>query len=98
MATYQVTGSWNGGHQAEVTVMNHGASALSGWGVNWTVPSGQTINSVWNGTLSQSSGQATVRNVDWNAQVSPDGTRSFGMSVNSPGTNPAVPTLTCNSP
>lgn len=97
-ASYRVTGSWNGGHQAEVTISNPGSSALSGWRANWTVPSGATINSVWNGTLSQSGGQATVRNVEWNAQVSPSGTRAFGMSVNAPGSSPTIPAITCSSP
>ncbi len=99
MAEYVVTNSWNGGYQAEVTVMNHGTTPLSGWRVSWNIPSGQTINSVWNGTLTQSGTQATVRNVDWNAQVAPDGRRSFGLSANAQGTgSPAQPTVTCQSP
>jgi chitin-binding protein len=98
MALYQVTGSWNGGHQAEVTVMNHGTAPLSGWRVSWTLPTGQAINNVWNGTLTQSGGQASVRNAGWNAEVPPDGTRTFGLTATSPGTSPAVPAVTCSSP
>lgn len=98
MATYEVTNSWDGGYQAEVTVMNHGTAPLSGWRVGWTIPSGQTISSVWNGTLTQSGSQATVRNADWNATVAPDGERTFGLAATAPGSSPAQPTLTCQSP
>lgn len=98
MATYEVTNRWNGGYQAEVTVMNHGTTALSGWRVGWTIPSGQTINSVWNGTLTQNGSAATVRNVDWNATVAPNGEQTFGLAASAPGSSPAQPTLTCSSP
>lgn len=98
MASYSVTSTWNGGYQAEVTVMNHGTAPLAGWRVSWAIPSGQTINSVWNGALTQSGTQATVRNVGWNAEVAPDGTQSFGLSANAPTSSPAVPAVTCSSP
>lgn len=99
MAHYNVTSTWDGGYQADVVVMNHGSTPLSGWTVKWTLPSGQTLNSVWNGTLTQSGSAVTVRSVDWNAQVPADGERSFGLSANSPGTSPAHPMdLTCTSP
>lgn len=98
-AQYDVTDTWNGGYQANVAVMNRGTTPLSGWTVKWTLPSGQTLNSVWNGTLSQSGSAVTVRNVDWNTQVPANGERSFGLSANSPGTSPAYPMdLTCTSP
>lgn len=98
MATYNITNSWQGGYQAEVTVMNHGTTPLTGWHVDWTVPAGQTINSVWNGALTVNGTTATVRNADWNGTVAPDGSQSFGLSANAPAGSPAQPTLTCSSP
>ncbi len=98
MAEYRVTQTWPGGYQAEVTVMNHGTAALSGWRVGWAIPSGQTVASVWHGTLTQSGAQASVRNADWNATVAPNGTRTFGLSATAPAGSPAQPMLTCQSP
>jgi predicted carbohydrate-binding protein with CBM5 and CBM33 domain len=95
MAMYEVTNAWNGGYQATVTVMNHGTAAYRGWQAGWTLPAGQTIGSVWNGTLSQSGSTVTVRNADWNGAVAPDGTTTFGLVVNASGSNPAQPSLTC---
>jgi chitin-binding protein len=98
MAEYRITNAWQGGYQAEVTVMNHGTAPLTGWRVQWTVPNGQSINSVWNGTLTTTGSLAVVKNVDWNATVAPDGTKSFGLSANAPSGSPAQPTVSCSSP
>jgi predicted carbohydrate-binding protein with CBM5 and CBM33 domain len=96
-ATWAFTGSWNGGYQAEVTVRNPGTTTLNGWRVGWTIPSGTTINSVWEGTLQPGGGgtQATVTNASYNASVAPNTTRKFGLTANGPAT---APTLTCSSP
>jgi chitin-binding protein len=98
MAEFAVTSAWQGGYQAKVTVMNHGTAAFSGWQVNWTLPSGQTIANLWDGALSLSGSAVTVRNAEWNRAVAPDATTTFGLLVNVPGTNPAQPSLTCQSP
>ncbi len=94
-ATLAVTGTWPGGFQAEVTVQNPNTTALSGWTVNWLLPSGQTIDSVWNGTLSLNGDLATVRNADWNRAVAAGGSTTFGLTGSGP---PTVPTMTCASP
>ncbi|TDV44760.1 lytic polysaccharide monooxygenase auxiliary activity family 9 protein [Actinophytocola oryzae] len=97
-ASWAVTGSWNGGYQAEVTVRNPGTTTLSGWRVGWSIPSGTTINSVWNGTLTTDSlgTQATVSSVGWNGSIAPNTTRSFGLTANS--SSSTAPPLTCSSP
>ena len=52
MAVYRVVGTWNGGFQGEVTIMNHGSRTYGGWVASWTLPSGQQLNQVWNGAMS----------------------------------------------
>jgi len=94
MAMYEITQTWNGGYQATVTVMNHGTTPYSSWQVGWTLPAGQTIGSVWNGTLSQSGSAVTVRNANWNGQVAADGQTAFGLVVNTTGGS-AAPSPTC---
>ncbi|WP_206789910.1 lytic polysaccharide monooxygenase [Amycolatopsis sp. MtRt-6] len=94
MAMYEITNSWSGGYQASVTVMNHGTTAYNSWQVGWTLPAGQTIGSVWNGTLSLSGSAVTVRNANWNGRIAADGTTTFGLTVNTTGGN-AAPSPTC---
>ncbi|WP_433179415.1 lytic polysaccharide monooxygenase auxiliary activity family 9 protein [Actinoallomurus sp. CA-150999] len=94
-ATFKTISSWSGGYQAEVTVSNPGTTTLNGWTVSWIVPSGQTINSLWNGTLTMSGDLATVRNVDYNRNVAVGASTTFGLVANGTATTPS---LTCTSP
>jgi endo-1,4-beta-xylanase len=96
-ATYRVTGQWNGGYQGEVTVRNDSSATLSGWTVKWTLASGQTVNNVWNGTLTTSGQNVSVRNASYNGSVAAGGTTTFGFLGSSTGSNP-VPTAVCTTP
>lgn len=95
MAMFAVTNAWSGGYQATVTIMNHGTAAYAGWLAGWTLPAGQKIASVWNGTLSQAGNVVNVRNTGWNGTIAPDGETTFGLVVDAPGANPAQPSVTC---
>lgn len=92
-ATYRTTSQWSGGFGAEVTV-RAGNSAISGWTVNWTWSSGQTIGSSWNATVTASGSSVTATNVSYNGRLSANGSTSFGF--NGSGTSTA-PTLTCTA-
>ncbi|GAA2522741.1 cellulose binding domain-containing protein [Winogradskya humida] len=90
-ATYRVTSSWQGGFQAEVTVTN-GPAATTAWTVGWTLPSGQDVTQVWNGTLTKSGAAVTVRNAAYNGTLAANATTTFGLT----GTGAAtVPATTC---
>ncbi|WP_199517203.1 cellulose binding domain-containing protein [Nucisporomicrobium flavum] len=90
-ATFKVVNTWQGGFQADATVTNTGTAATTGWRVSWTLPSGQTISQVWNGTLSTSGGTATVTNASYNGALAPGAGTTFGMLVNgNAGTTPAL--------
>ncbi|WP_262699383.1 MULTISPECIES: lytic polysaccharide monooxygenase auxiliary activity family 9 protein [Streptomyces] len=80
-ATQKVTSTWNGGYQAEVTVSNSGATPISSWMVDWTVPSGQRIDSVWNGKLTTTGSSASVTNADWNGSLAAGASTTFGYAA-----------------
>jgi hypothetical protein len=95
-ATYAQAGSWGSGYQGTVTVRNGGSAAINGWTVRMTMPSGQSVTQLWNGTLSGSSGTVTVTNAAYNGSVGAGGTTSFGFIANGSGT--AAPSaLTCTT-
>ncbi|MEE1751946.1 lytic polysaccharide monooxygenase auxiliary activity family 9 protein [Streptomyces sp. SP18CS02] len=99
MAVYTVTSSWSGGFQGSVEVMNHGTTARDGWAVKWTPGAGTRVSSLWNGGLSTGSdGSLTVRNVDHNRTIPPDGSVTFGFTATSTGNNLPVGSLTCVNP
>nr|WP_239103204.1 cellulose binding domain-containing protein [Actinoplanes siamensis] len=90
---YRVVNSWQGGFQADVTVSNTGSAAATGWRVSWTLPSGQTISQVWNGSLTVTGGTATVTNAAYNGSVAPGAGATFGLIAS--GSATATPALTC---
>lgn len=94
-AQYRVTNSWPGAYQAEVTVRNTDQRTVTGWTVTWTLPTGQQVGSLWNGSLTQQGTTVTVANADWNAILKPGGTATFGLITSG---EPAQPALTCTSP
>lgn len=95
-ARYEVTNSWPGGYQAEVTVRNTSPRGLTGWTVTWQPPAGHTIGNLWNGTLTQNATAVTVTNAGHNAVLATGATTSFGFVAAGP--EPARPAVTCSAP
>ncbi|MCG5435191.1 GH12 family glycosyl hydrolase domain-containing protein [Micromonospora foliorum] len=77
--------SWNNGFTADVQITNTGSSAINGWTLTYSLPSGQQVTSAWNATVSQSGSTVTARNVGHNGSVAPGGTASFGYQGNLSG-------------
>ncbi|MBB5800986.1 endo-1,4-beta-xylanase [Saccharothrix ecbatanensis] len=96
-ATYRVTGQWNGGFQGEVTVRNNSSTAISGWTVKWTLATGQSLNQVWNGTLTANGQDVSVRNANYNGSVAAGGSTSFGFVGSWAGANPVPAAVTCTT-
>ncbi|GAB3153001.1 cellulose binding domain-containing protein [Micromonospora sonneratiae] len=94
-ATYRVTNSWSGGFQAEVTVRNSGASAMTGWTVAWTFPTGQTISQLWAGTHTQTGANVSVRNLSYNGGLGPGATTTFGFLGSWSGVNGVPEVVGC---
>lgn len=93
-ATRHTTGSWPGGYQSEVTVTNSGDVPMLGWMVNWALPTGQSVASLWNGNATYSGQDVMVHNADWNGSLSPGQSATFGYVVNGNGGDTAT-TLPC---
>jgi chitin-binding protein len=94
-ATFRTTNSWSGGFQGEVTV-TAGGSGVSGWTTSFSPGAGATISQAWNGIYLQSGTLSVVRNANWNRQLAPNASTTYGF-VGS-GTVSGVPTVTCTSP
>jgi cellulase/cellobiase CelA1 len=61
-------------------------------------PHGETINSAWNGTLSQAGSLATMNNASWNSTLAPGASTSFGFTANYTGTATVPSSVSCESP
>ncbi|MFE9746515.1 cellulose binding domain-containing protein [Saccharothrix saharensis] len=94
MATARVTSSWQGGFQVDVTVTNTGTARLNGWTVTWAKSGDQTINSLWNGRLTQTGTSVSVDDVGWNGTLAPGASGSFGYTASGAA---STPELTCRA-
>ncbi|AGL16788.1 cellulose binding domain-containing protein [Actinoplanes sp. N902-109] len=92
-AGYRITGQWQGGFQAEVTV-TAGATALNGWRVGWTFADGQTVSQIWGGRNTASGSTQTVTNETYNGTLGAGAATTFGFLGTWNGTN-SVPAVTC---
>lgn len=97
-ASYEVTNTWPGGYQAEVTIRGEQGRRLVGWSVTWLLPDGHTIGDLWNGLLTRRGGSVTVTGTDWNAVVPSGDSVTFGFVGNTPDQQPVEPRLTCRTP
>src|ERR1035437_4889185 len=88
-ATLHVENSWTGGFQATATV-TAGSSAITGWTVNWTWPSGQSITNFWNATITSSGSAVTAKNAGYNGALGAGGNTTFGMQMNGSAVTPAL--------
>jgi cellulase/cellobiase CelA1 len=77
---YAVTNSWPGGFGAAVTITNNGSSSINGWKLTFTLPSGESVQSGWNGTFSQTNQNVTVANASWNGTIAPGGNVGIGFN------------------
>lgn len=93
--TTQVS-AWNTGLTENVTVANTGGSAVNGWTLKFTLPSGQTVTNAWNATVSPASGQVGATNLSYNAAIPAGGSTSFGFQANHTGNAAAATGFTLN--
>ena len=83
---YAISSDWGNGFTAKVIVTNQG-EAWSGWDATWTMPSGQQITGLWNGTHSQSGANVAVASYAWNANVTTNASVDFGFNGSYSGEN-----------
>ncbi|MFJ5177657.1 PHB depolymerase family esterase [Streptomyces griseoviridis] len=90
------TSAWNTGLTATVTLTNTGTTAIDGWRLAFTLPSGQTVTNGWNATIAPSSGAVTATNVAYNGAVAPNASVSFGYQATHTGNSAQPGAFTLN--
>jgi chitinase len=84
-ATFTKTQDWGTGYEGKYTISNGGSTTLATWKVEFDLPAGQSIGSLWDGTRS-GSGQHVIVNNSWNGNIAPGATASFGFNASYSGT------------
>jgi chitodextrinase len=95
-ATFAVSSDWGSGYGAAYTIDNPMSIPLSTWKVTFTLPAGDKVTSVWDGTLSTSGNTYTVTNAGYNAPVAAGTSVSFGFNASYSGSSPTPGGCTLN--
>jgi endoglucanase len=93
--TYTLTNTWQGGFQAALTVTNSGTSAWNNWTVNWTMPSGVTLGSGWNATVTANATTWTAKAPSQSPALAPNASVTIGFTANGPS-SPGATNIQCS--
>ncbi len=77
--------AWNNGLTASVAITNTGATAVNGWALTFTLPSGQRITNGWNAQYAPTSGAVTASNVSYNGTIAPNASVEIGFQATHEG-------------
>ncbi|MER6097055.1 cellulose binding domain-containing protein [Streptomyces sp. NPDC001728] len=84
-AAYTRTSSWTGGYTGQYVVTNETSAAQSDWTLEFDLPAGTAIGSLWNGEHTVSGRHVTVRPASWNKQLAPGGSVTVGFVTSAAG-------------
>ncbi|KIH99256.1 glycoside hydrolase [Streptomonospora alba] len=72
--------TWETGYSGQFTIVNEGDSALQDWTLEFSLPDGASLSSIWNAEMDESGGAYTVTPPAWGAPVPAGG--SYGVGFN----------------
>ncbi|MFF0135808.1 cellulose binding domain-containing protein [Streptomyces sp. NPDC005227] len=82
-AAYTRTSDWSTGYTAQYVITNDTAQAKKDWKLEFDLPSGNTLGSLWNGTSKVSGQHVTVNPPSWDKDgLAPGATVTVGFVVN----------------
>ncbi|MDI9884630.1 cellulose binding domain-containing protein [Streptomyces sp. HNM0645] len=84
-AAYTRTSSWAGGYTGQYVVTNDTGEARSGWTLEFDLPAGTRIGSLWNGDHTVSGRHVTVKPASWNKQLAPGASVTVGFVASASG-------------
>ncbi|MFB6835463.1 cellulose binding domain-containing protein [Streptomyces sp. NPDC056361] len=78
-AAYTRTSSWTGGYTGQYVITNETSAVRTGWTLEFDLPAGTTIGSLWNGEHTVSGRHVTVTPASWNRQLAPGQSVTVGF-------------------
>ncbi|MFD5097171.1 cellulose binding domain-containing protein [Amycolatopsis thailandensis] len=79
-AAFSKGSDWGSGWEGKYTISNNSGSSLPTWTVEFDLPAGHSIASLWDGSYTASGQHVTVKNT-WNGNLGTGGSTSFGFNV-----------------
>ncbi|MBX6768273.1 MAG: cellulose binding domain-containing protein, partial [Actinomadura rubrobrunea] len=79
-ATCAKTSDWGTGFEGKCTITNGTGTAITGWRLEFDLPSGTSIGATWDAKKTVSGDHYTFTDAGWNATIQAGGTASFGFN------------------
>ncbi|MBC9719536.1 cellulose binding domain-containing protein [Streptomyces sp. TRM66268-LWL] len=80
-ATFAQTQDWGGGYQGEFTISNGGSASMKTWKLEFDLPQGAELTSLWSGDHKVDGRHVTVTSPSWAAALAPGSSVSVGLVV-----------------
>ncbi|TWG03295.1 chitinase (glycosyl hydrolase family 18) [Streptomyces brevispora] len=84
-AAYTRTSGWTSGYTGQYVVTNDTDRAKSGWTLEFDLPAGTRLSSLWNGEHTVSGSHVTVRPASWDRELAPGKSVTIGFVTASDG-------------
>ncbi|MFI1397658.1 cellulose binding domain-containing protein [Streptomyces sp. NPDC020681] len=94
-AAYTKTSSWTGGYTGQYVITNATDKAQSGWTLEFDLPAGTTISSLWNGEHTVKGRHITVKPASWNKELAPGKSVTVGFVTAAGGSATAADPTSC---
>jgi hypothetical protein len=83
--SYATQTSWDTGYTGQYTITNTSSGSLTGWTLGFTLPSGSSVSSLWNGDDTVSGTTVTVKPASWNDTIGAGQSATVGFVIDGTG-------------
>ncbi|MEU9146330.1 cellulose binding domain-containing protein [Streptomyces sp. NPDC048349] len=90
-AVYTKSSSWSGGYTGQYVITNATGQSRSDWTLQFDLPAGVRIDSLWNAVHTVDGQRVTVKPASWNRRMAAGASVTVGFVTSGPGT-PGDPT------
>ncbi|MFC8916291.1 cellulose binding domain-containing protein [Streptomyces sp. NPDC057116] len=84
-AAYTRTSAWDGGYTGQYVITNETDKAQSDWTLEFDLPAGTRIGSLWNGDHTVKGQHVTVKRASWNKELAPGASVTVGFVTSAAG-------------
>ncbi|MBT2481520.1 cellulose binding domain-containing protein [Streptomyces sp. ISL-94] len=84
-AVYTKSSSWSGGYTGQYVITNDTGASRPGWTLQFDLPAGTRIDSLWNGTHTVEGQHVTVRPASWNRELAAGASVTVGFVTSGSG-------------
>lgn len=86
-AAYTKTSAWGGGYTGQYVISNDSGKTLADWTLEFDLPAGTTLSSLWNGTQTVKGQHVTVKPAAWDKNgLAPGASVTVGFVTSATGT------------